>query len=179
MLIVIIVACEVLFWLFLLAGLLIRYILKAPKAGMALLMLTPVADTILLIAAAIDLRSGAAPAFAHALSAIYLGLSLAYGKRIIAWADERFAFRFAGGPAPKQLPKTGAAHAAAERRGWLRHLLMFAISCAIMSLLVLIAAGDKMPEAFWGMVRVWALILFIDFLISFSYTLFPRRERDN
>ncbi|MDR0434980.1 MAG: hypothetical protein LBH21_08030 [Gracilibacteraceae bacterium] len=178
MLLGIIIACEILFWLFLLAGLAVRYLLPAPKAGMVLLMLTPVADIVLLAAAGIDLRGGAEPSFAHLLAAIYLGMSLVYGKRIITWTDERFAFRFAGGPAPKRRPKTGAAHAAAERRGWLRHLLMFAISCAVMAVLVLAATDDKALNTFLGVAKIWAVVLFADFLISFSYTLFPRKERD-
>jgi hypothetical protein len=178
MLVGIIVSCEVSFWLFLLAGLVTRYFLKLPRVSTVLLVLTPVTDTVLLVATAIDLRSGAEPSFAHALASIYLGMSLVYGRRIIARADERFAFRFAGGPAPKMLPKMGASHAAAERRGWLRHLLMFTIGCAIMGLLVLMAARDEAKGVFYGVAKAWTVILGIDFLVSFSYTLFPRKGRD-
>ena len=98
-----ILGCEIAFWVVIVAGLATRYLLRRRRLGLVLLALTPVIDLVLLIAAGADLHRGAAADATHGLAAIYLGFSLAYGHRLIAWADVRFAHRFAGGPAPVKL----------------------------------------------------------------------------
>lgn len=175
--IVFIVLCEILFWVFLLSGLLARYVLKKQKLGMALLALSPAVDAALLVVTAIDLRDGGEATFAHALAAIYLGVSLVYGKRLVSWVDMRFAYRFACGPKPEKRPRAGIAHAAAERADWLRHLGACAIGCGIMAILAVLSAGVQAYEVFAKVAGTWGLILAIDFVISFSYTLFPRKEK--
>jgi hypothetical protein len=57
-LVVLIVAAEIAFWLALLAGLVTRYLLRRPRLGMALLVATPLIDLALLAATTIDLRRG-------------------------------------------------------------------------------------------------------------------------
>jgi hypothetical protein len=96
----IVVACEVGFWLVLLAGLATRYVLRRPRAGAVLLALTPVTDLVLLVAATLDLRGGGTAGTAHGLGAVYLGFSVVFGPSMVRWADVRFAHRYAGGPAP-------------------------------------------------------------------------------
>ncbi|RQX50832.1 hypothetical protein DLJ57_10885, partial [Micromonospora chalcea] len=95
MLVAVIVGCEVAFWVVLLAGLIARYPLRRPRLGAALLIAVPVVDLVLLAATMIDLRRGATATFAHGLAAAYLGFSVAFGHRMVRWADERFAHRFA------------------------------------------------------------------------------------
>ena len=121
--IALIVACEVGFWLLLGAGLAARYLLRARALSTALLLAVPLVDVVLLAATVIDLRRGGAAGLSHGLAAVYLGVSVAYGHQLVRWADQRFAHRFAGGPAPVRPPRTGRAHAARERRRWLRHAL--------------------------------------------------------
>jgi hypothetical protein len=174
-LIALIVAAEIAFWSILLAGLVARYALGRPRLGLALLVATPFVDLLLLAATTIDLRRGGEAALPHAVAAVYIGVSIAWGHRMIDWADARFAHRFARGPAPERPPRTGRAHAARERREWLRHLLAWATGTALLGLGVLVV-GDL--DRTWALVNVavlWTLVLTIDFLISFSYTLFPRR----
>jgi hypothetical protein len=163
--------------LILLSGLVARYGLGRPRIGMALLVATPFVDLALLAVTTIDLRRGGEAALPHALAAVYIGVSVAWGQRIIGWADARFAHRFAGGPAPERVPRTGLAHAARERREWLRHLVAWAAGTALLGLGVLVV-GDL--DRTWALVNVavlWTFVLAIDFLISFSYTLWPRRAR--
>jgi hypothetical protein len=150
--------------------------MRKPEAGLVLIALSPVVDAILLVTTIIDLRSGTVAAPVHALAAIYLGMSIVYGKRIIAWADVRFSYRFGGGQLPQKPPKYGEAHAKAERAGWFRHALMFAISCTLMALLALFSGSiGETINAFKGVAKFWGIILIIDFIISFSYTVFPRK----
>ena len=123
----VIVACEVGFWVVLLAGFTARYLLRRPRLGAALLVCVPLADLVLLVASALDLRYvGGQADLAHGLAAIYLGVSVAWGHSMVRWADARFAHRFAGGPRPRARsepgPSTPAASAASGGgtclRGW-------------------------------------------------------------
>jgi len=99
----IIVACEIAFWVAIAIGLVARYLMRRPRLGMAILYSVPLIDLTLLIATAVHLRSGATAGIEHGIAAIYIGFSLAYGHRLISWADVRFAHRFASGPAPAKL----------------------------------------------------------------------------
>jgi hypothetical protein len=175
MLVFLIVAAEVAFWLILLAGLVTRYGLRRPRLGMALLVATPLVDLLLLIATTIDLRGGGDAGLPHALAAVYIGVSVAWGRRMVSWADARFAHRFAGGPPPERPPRTGLLHAARERREWLRHLVAWATGTALLGLGVLLVGDLDRTTALVNMAVLWTLVLAIDFLISFSYTLWPRR----
>jgi hypothetical protein len=79
MVIAFIVAAEITFWLLLLAGLLLRYPLRRPRAGAALLIATPFVDLALLAATTLDLRRDGDAELPHALAAVYIGVSVAWG----------------------------------------------------------------------------------------------------
>lgn len=100
-----IIACEIGFWIFVISGLVARYIFMKKKLSSILLICTPLVDIILLVATYIDLLNGAVADFIHGLAAIYIGVSVAFGKQMIAWADRQFAYRFAGAPRPKKNKK--------------------------------------------------------------------------
>lgn len=174
MLIALIVAAEVAFWLLLLSGLASRYLLGRPGLGMALLLATPLVDLALLVGTTVDLRRGGEAALPHALAAIYIGVSVAWGSRIVRWADVRFAHRFDGGPAPERPPRTGRAHAALQRREWARHLVAWATGTTLMGIGVLVVADLDRTAALLNVAALWTLVLAIDFAISFGYTLWPR-----
>jgi hypothetical protein len=173
-LIAFIILAEVAFWLTLLAGLVSRYVLRRPRLGMALLVATPLVDLLLLTATTIDLRRGGEAALPHALAAVYIGVSVAWGKRMISWADARFAHRFAGGPPPERPPRAGREHAARERREWLRHAVAWLTGTALLGLGILVVGDFDRTSALAGTAALWTLVLAIDFVISFSYTLWPR-----
>jgi hypothetical protein len=172
-----IVFCEIAFWVVLLSGLTARYVFRRPRLGAALLIATPLVDVALLGLTVVDLHGGATATIAHSVAAMYIGVSLAFGHAMVRWADVRFAHRFAGGPAPVPSPRTGPAHAAHLRRGWLRHLLAWAIGGGLLLAGVALVGDADRTAALLQTAGVWTLVLAIDFLISFSYTLFPRRPR--
>jgi hypothetical protein len=176
MLIALIVAAEIGFWLILLAGLLTRYGLGRRRLGLAFLAGTPAVDLVLLAATIVDLRNGGEAATPHALAAVYIGVSVAWGHRMIRWADERFAYRFAGGPPPERPPRTGPLHAARERREWRRHALAWATGSALLGLGMLLVGDLDRTVALQNVIVLWTFVLAVDFAISFSYTLFPRRS---
>jgi len=107
MLLAVIVAAEIGFWVLLTAGLGTRYLLRRRRLGAILLASVPVVDLVLLVATVIDLRGGATADFTHGLAAAYIGFSVAFGHSVIRWADQRFAHRFAGGPPPWRAPRGG------------------------------------------------------------------------
>ncbi len=177
MILYLIIVCEIGFWVLILAGLMIRYIWRRKKLGLVLLALTPVVDLILLIATVIDLRSGTTPTAAHALAAVYIGVSVAFGKSMVAWADRRFAKKYGQAPSTPDPPKYGEMHAKHERITWLRHLLAYAISTVILILMILFIGKPEETKVLLGTIQLWGIIVLIDFVISFSYTLWPRKEK--
>ncbi len=170
---VLILAGEISFWAFVLGGLISRYLLRRPRLGVALLLMTPVVDLALVAATVIDLRAGATASLFHGLAAVYVGVSIAFGHRMICWADERFAHRFAGGPPPARPPRHGPERARREREGWYRHLLAWAIGSALLLGMGLLVGDPSRTESLSARAALWTLILAIDFLWSFSYTLWP------
>jgi hypothetical protein len=142
-----------------------------------LLICTPLIDLLLAILTVIDLRNGATASFMHGLAAVYIGISIAFGHRMIKWADDRFAYRFAGGPAPKRPPKYGAAHARHERQMWYLHLLAWTIGSLILYGMILIVDDADRTMSLYGMIIRWGIVLLIDFIWSFSYTFWPRKEK--
>jgi hypothetical protein len=175
-LLVVIVVCEVLFWVLVLAGLVTRYLLGRPRAGAALLAGAPLVDLLLLGATVADLRDGGTATTAHALAGVYIGVSVGFGHAMVRWADERFAHRFAGGPAPRRAPRSGRAHAAHERRGLLRHLVAYGVGAGLLGLGVLVVGDPARTEALTQLIGLWTLVLAVDAVISLSYTVRPRRD---
>lgn len=171
-----IVACEIGFWIFLLAGLFVRYILGLKKLGVGLMLSTPVIDLVLIIATVLDIHNGAEVTVFYGLAAIYLGVTIAYGHSMIKWADERFAYRFAGGPKPVKAAKFGMERAKRERVGWFRHLMAYAIGNLILAGMILFIGDWGETEPLFNLSKTWTTVLVIDFAISFSYTIWPRKE---
>jgi hypothetical protein len=172
-----IIACEIGFWVLLGGGLLARYVLNARRLSATLLLAVPLVDVVLLAVAAVDLRRGGAADTVHGLAAVYLGTSIAFGHQVIGWADRRVAHWFGGGPAKDRPPRVGREHAAHERRQWLRHLLAYLIAAAVLGVFTPLAGGVSRAVPLWAVMAPWAIVLAVDFVISFSYTLAPRRPK--
>jgi len=111
MILVAIIACEIAFWVAIVAGLVARYPLRRPRLGVGFLVAAPLIDLVLLTLVTVDLLGGATASWHHGLAALYIGISIAYGHRMIAWLDAKFATRFRG--APRRAPLTGAAYTVA------------------------------------------------------------------
>ncbi|OAA29260.1 hypothetical protein UG55_100372 [Frankia sp. EI5c] len=89
-----IVACEVVFWVLLLAGVATRYGLGWRRRSAVLLACVPLVDVVLLTVTVADLRWGARTAdWTHGLSAVYLGFSVVFGPPLVAGVDRWFARR--------------------------------------------------------------------------------------
>ncbi|GGO85424.1 hypothetical protein GCM10011584_05360 [Nocardioides phosphati] len=161
MLVVLIAACEIGFWVVLAAGLLARYGLKWPRVGAALLVCVPLVDLILLAATLIDLRGGATATAAHGLAAAYLGFSVAFGHQVIANLDARASHRFAGGPAPVAPPQVGPGRVRHSWHQWRRGAAAWAIACGLLlGAIILVDDPDRTAQ-----LTTWVLWLSVALLL--------------
>ncbi|GHG39411.1 MULTISPECIES: hypothetical protein [Amycolatopsis] len=157
----VIAAGEIGFWVFIAAGLAVRYLLRARRVSAVLLAMVPLVDVVVLVATVLDLSGGGRPGFTHGLAAVYLGFSVVFGPSMVRWADERFAHRFAGGfrggpggeaPGPGRSPgchsgpppppkRQGRERARYEWREWGKCLLACGLS-AVALLAAIFAIGE-------------------------------------
>lgn len=169
----VIIACEVGFWVAVLSGLVARYILGAGRLGTGLLLCAPLIDAVLLVAVTLHLSTGATASWHHGLAALYIGFSVTYGHRMVAWADTRFAHRFAGGPAPSRL--AGAEY---TRRCWgdfLRTLGAALIAGGILAAMSWWIGDPNRTEALTGWNGILGIAVVAEFVWALSYTIWPRR----
>ncbi|MFE1441329.1 hypothetical protein [Streptomyces sp. NPDC058739] len=177
MIVGLIVACEVAFWVLLAGGLTLRYVLRMPRLGLALLLCEPLLEILLLAVTAVDLKNGAEPDWKHGLAAVYIGFTVGLGHATVKWADARFAHRFADGPPPPRPPKYGTARAVHEWRVAGRWILAAAVALALLQAAAWYVGGDGDTSSLrsWQQRMIW--VIGINLVIATSYTLFPKREK--
>ncbi|AZM75527.1 hypothetical protein D1J63_11535 [Streptomyces sp. KPB2] len=175
MVVALIIACEVGFWVLLALGLGARYLLKWRRTSVVLLLCEPVLELVLFAVTAYDLKNGAEPGWEHGLAALYIGYTVAYGHYTIRWLDGHAAHRLAGGPPPAKPPRYGMARAAHEGRLWLRTLLGAAVACALLQSAVWYVGADgdvsSLRSFQWTALRVVG----IHGLIALTYLIRPKR----
>ncbi|HAZ40222.1 MAG TPA: hypothetical protein DCY39_10225 [Exiguobacterium sp.] len=168
-----IVCCEILFWVFIVAGLIVRYGFRREKLGFRLMAMSPVIDIVLLVLTVLDLSRGSTATLAHGLAAIYIGVSLAFGKQMIAWADGVYRRMIL----KEQVAKERISRARRERNGFYRHILAFLIGGALLGAMILWLGNTEQTESLLRTLQLWGLVLVIDGVISMSYTVFPARSK--
>ncbi|MFF9128045.1 hypothetical protein ACF09J_33125 [Streptomyces sp. NPDC014889] len=177
MIVALIVACEVGFWVLPVLGLTARHLLRWRRTGTALLLCVPLLDLVLFVAGAVDLRNGAEPGWEHGLAALYIGFTAGYGHRTVRRLDAHAAHRLAGGPRPRKPPRHGLARARHEGGLWLRTVLASCVALALLQAAILYV-GDASVT---GPLRAWQgttlRIAAIHGLIALSYLLFPKKAQ--
>lgn len=171
-----IVACEIGFWVIIALGLFTRYILKRNKLGLFFLALTPVIDLILLVATGIDLYRGATATQVHAISAVYIGISIAFGRSMIEWADIRFQY-YVMKQGAKPFKRFGIDYAKHYFKSWGQHVLAFLIGAGVLFTLIYLINDSARTEVLAGFLKIWTLVLGIDFLIAISNFIWPKRAK--
>jgi hypothetical protein len=131
-----IAACEIGFWVLLAAGLACRYVLRMPRTGLVLLLCEPLLEVVLLVATALDLKNGAEPNWTHGLAALYIGYTVGHGHRTVKWLDGHAAHRLGGAPKPLGPPRYGMARARHEAKVWLGTLVAAAVATALLQLAI-------------------------------------------
>jgi hypothetical protein len=153
------IACEVGLWVLLGAGLVLRYVLGFSLLSTITLVGIPLLDLVRVLAVAVDLHRGTPVGTVHIVAAFLLAFSVAFGPAIIRWTDVRFAHRFAGGPAPRKVPKHGPERMARLMREWYRVLAAVAIASAVLVVLILFfAAPEDQADLWWWIGRAWAVV---------------------
>ncbi|MGM8216269.1 hypothetical protein ACLIA0_11925 [Bacillaceae bacterium W0354] len=170
-----IVACEIGFWVFIIAGLVTRYIFNQKKVGLFLLAMTPVVDLILIIVTGIDIYQGAVPTIAHGIAPIYIAISIIFGKSMIKWADERFLY-YVKREGAKPVRRIGIDHAKHSMKGSLQHVLAFIIGGAMLLFMIYYIGNNTDTMALQETLKVWGVIVIIDIVISISYFIWPREK---
>ncbi|MCF3102996.1 hypothetical protein IPZ58_15555 [Streptomyces roseoverticillatus] len=176
MIVTLIVVCEVGFWVLLAGGLSLRYLAKMPRAGIAVLLLEPVLELVLLVATAVDLKNGAEADWKHGLAAVYIGYSVGLGHSTIKWVDARFAHRFAGGPPPVRPPKYGTARTVHEWKTAARWILSCAVALGLLQAAVwYVGDGDTSSLRAWQTKML--IVAGINLAIAASYTIWPKQAK--
>jgi len=169
-----IIGCEIAFWVFVILGLFTRYILQKKKLGLLFLAMSPVVDLVLLVASGYDLVRGGTANYPHALAAVYIGISVGFGKSMIAWADGKFQEKVLGRKIPKD-ELYGLAFAKKYARGWLRHILAYVVGGGLIAAIVFWVGDLERTKAMVHVLGIWSVVLIIDTLTTFSYFIFPKR----
>ncbi|WP_051898643.1 hypothetical protein [Sciscionella sediminilitoris] len=161
-----IVVAEVAFWVLLVGGLAVRYLVKAQRLSSVILAGVPLVDLGLVILVAVDVVRGAPPTAAHALASMYLGFTVAFGHSIIRRADAWFRYRFADGPRPTKPVKGSKEYSQSLWAEWFR--LLFAAIIAAVCLLVMIAlqgwfvptsVGEAFGHPYWAALVILAIVV--------------------
>ncbi|MFI6051621.1 hypothetical protein ACIBCO_16225 [Streptomyces violascens] len=178
MIVTLIIACEVGFWVLLGVGLALRYLVKMPRTSVAVLLCEPLLEVVLLVVTAVDLKNGAQPDWKHGLAAVYIGFSAGMGHYMVTRADAWVAYRFAGGPKPAKAPKGGSARTAYEWKMAGRFTVASLIAIALLQAAIWYVGGDGSTDSLrmWQQKMLW--VIGINVIIALSYTLFPKKVEE-
>ncbi|MFJ4968397.1 hypothetical protein [Streptomyces sp. NPDC088755] len=178
MIALLVVACEVAFWVLLAAGLALRYVARRPRLGAAVLLCEPLLEAVLLVVTAIDLKNGAEPDWKHGLAAVYIGFTVGLGRHTIRWVDARVAHRWFGGPPPVRPPKYGTARAVHEWRTAARWILAAVVALGLLQAAIRYVGPSGEISSLQGWQQKMVLVIGINLIIAAGYTLFPKRAPD-
>jgi hypothetical protein len=170
-----IAACEIGFWVLLAAGLACRYLLRMPRTGLALLLCEPLLEVVLLVATALDLKNGAEPNWTHGLAALYIGYTVGHGHRTVQWLDGHAAHRLGGAPPPRKPPQYGMGRARHEGRVWLGTLLGAAVATGLLQLAIWYVDDPGRVTSLESWRQVAWRAAGIHGLIALSYLIWPRK----
>jgi len=173
-----IVACEIGFWVLLAAGLAFRYLLRMPRTGLALLLCEPLLEVVLLVVTAVDLKNGADPSWTHGLAALYIGYTVGHGHRTVKWLDGHAAHRLAGAPKPVGPPRHGMARARHEGKVWLGTVIAAAVATGLLQIAVWYVDDSSRT----GSLESWRHTAWraagIHGLIALTYLIWPKKAPD-
>lgn len=175
MIVTLIIVCEIGFWVLLAAGLATRYLLRMPRAGMALLLCEPLLEVVLLVVTALDLKNGADPSWKHGLAALYIGYTVGHGHRTVKWLDGHAAHRLGGAPKPAGPPRYGMARARHEGSVWLGTLLAAAVATGLLQLAMWYVDDPSRTGSLESWQSTAWRVAGIHGLIALTYVIWPKK----
>lgn len=178
MLLAVIVACEIAFWVLLLLGLLARYPARRPRLGAGILLTVPAVDVVLLAVTLLHLRAGGEQDFGTGLAAAYIGASVAFGPSLVRRLDARFARRWTADAAAPPPRRYGADRARWEWAELRRATVAFVVAAVLLLGGVLLVGGFDRGQQLVAWILRLALVLLIWLVVTVSYTVWPTRPPD-
>ncbi|XTP09123.1 hypothetical protein SALCHL_004630 [Streptomyces albus subsp. chlorinus] len=178
MIVTLIIACEIGFWVLLAAGLALRYLARMPRTGAAVLLCEPLLEVVLLVVTAIDLRNGAEPDWKHGLAAVYIGFTATHGHYMVRWADGHAAHLLGRGPRPDKAPRYGTERTVHEWKMAARGVGAAAIAAGLLQLAVWYVGDGQQSEPLRAWQNRMGVVAVISLLIAVSYTIWPQRPKD-
>ncbi|MFF8029993.1 MULTISPECIES: hypothetical protein [unclassified Streptomyces] len=175
MIVALIAACEIGFWVLLAAGLACRYLLRMPRTGLALLLCEPLLEVVLLVATALDLKNGAEPNWTHGLAALYIGYTVGHGHRTVKWLDGHAAHRLGGAPRPAGPPRYGMARARYEGTVWLGTLLAAAVATGLLRIAMWYVDDPSRTTSLESWQETAWRAAALHGLIALSYAIWPKK----
>ncbi|WP_141201603.1 hypothetical protein [Paludifilum halophilum] len=193
----ILITAEVLFWVFSISFLILRYWFQLNRASLIFLVLFIANDLFILSLAVLDyMRTGEFSNYQLIIAAILI-YALTYGKKdfkkLDAYLKEKVEqwknpFRYTGQNThkPKTAHKGSKAptggnldweHARKERKNWFKHLFIYAIAHGIYFLINLLKLEIISFETLSNISSIWTIILVVDGLYSLSFTISPRKKK--
>jgi len=130
---------------------------------------------VLLGAVTAHLATGATASWHHGLAALYIGFSVTYGHRMIAWADTRFAHRFADRSLP--VKPTGLQYTKQCWADVFRTMAAVIIAAGIIAAMTWWVGQPARTEALTGWYGVLGIIVAIEIIWAASYSIWPRKVK--
>lgn len=175
MIVALIIACEVGFWVLLALALAVRYLLNKRRASVVLLLCEPVLELVLFVVTAIDLKNGAEPSWEHGVAALYIGFTVGYGHYMISRLDGHAAHRLAGGPKPVGPPRYGLARARYEGKLWTRTVVAAGVALALLQTAVWYVGDEGNVDSLRSFQWIALRGAGIHGLIALTYTIWPKK----
>ena len=110
----------------------------------------------------------------HGLGAVYLGFTIAYGRRIVRWADVRFAARRGGVPREAAPTLYGNEKVRHEWKETFRWWAACVLSMSILGLCVAVVQNDAESPVFYGWIARLALVGAAATIIPLAYSIWPK-----
>lgn len=172
----VIVGCEVGFWVLVIGGLAVRYLLHRRRLSTVILTLVPAVDLALLIAVAVDLSHGSGVTNVHRIAGIYLGVTVAFGHSLVSWADGRFAYWFGAAKKPARKLQSGPVALRREMVQFGQWLIAAAVAAGMTLVLSVTVADDEQAPALRGIFPMLGVITVIWLVTGPVWALFGARN---
>lgn len=194
----ILITAEVLFWVFSISFLIVRYWFQLNRLSLIFLVLFIVNDLFILSLAVLDyMRTGEFSNYQLIIAAILI-YALTYGKKdfkkldaylkgkVKQWknpsryTDQKTRTQIETSHKGGNKPANGSLdweHARKERKNWFKHLLIYAIAHGIYFLMKSFQWEVISFETLSNISSIWTIILVVDGVYSLSFTISPRKRK--
>lgn len=186
----ILITAEVLFWVFSTTFLILRYWFQLNRASLIFLVLFIVNDLFILFLGVWDYMQTGQFSNYQLIIAVILIYALTYGRKDFKRLDRYLKRKVESWKQPSRpVAQTDRAeqkqrgfdweHARRERSGWYKHLFIFLFAYGSYRLLTWLQWEVISFNVLSNIFYIWTIIFIVDTIYSLSFTLFPRKKRED